>query len=58
MYERERGRKNLITVIVTMVTGDATLTGRLLDPGLTATVFTVVAPAGTFSTVAVDGGIF
>lgn len=42
----------------TIVTGAATLTGRLLDPGLTATVFTIVAPAGTFSIVAVDGGIF
>lgn len=41
-----------------MVTGAATLTGRLPDPGVTATVFTIVAPAGTFRTVAVDGGIF
>lgn len=30
----------------------------VLDPGLTATVFTIVAPAGTPSTVAEDGGIF
>lgn len=42
----------------TTVTGDAALPVRLLDPGLTATVFTSVAPAGTLSTAAVDGGIF
>lgn len=41
-----------------MVTVGATLTGRVLDPGLTATVFTIVAPAGTLSTVVVEGGIF
>lgn len=39
------------------ITGDATLTVE--DPGVTATVLTMVAPAGTFSTVAPgDGGIF
>lgn len=47
-----------VCAVRTTVTGAATLTGRLLDPGLTATVLTMVAPAGTFSTVAVDGGIF
>lgn len=41
-----------------MVAGGATLTGRLLDPGLTATVFTIAAPAGTLRTVDVDGRIF
>lgn len=34
-----------------------TVKGRLPDPGLTATVFTMAAPAGTLSTVAVAGGI-
>lgn len=42
----------------TTVTGDAALPARLLDPGFTAIVFTSVAPAGTLSTAAVDGGIF
>lgn len=43
------------------VTGEATFTvaGRAAEPGVTATVFTMVAPAGTFSIVADDeGGIF
>lgn len=40
------------------MTGDAALPARLLEPGLTATVFTSVAPAGTLRTVPVDGGIF
>lgn len=41
------------------ITGEATLTvaGRAVDPGVTATVFMMVAPAGTFSTVE-EGGIF
>lgn len=47
-----------LCTVGTTVTGEATLTGRLLDPGLAANVFTIVAPGGTFSTVAVDGGIF
>lgn len=39
------------------MTGDATLTvaGRVVDPGVTATVLTIVAPAGTLRT---EGGIF
>lgn len=43
------------------ITGEATLTvaGRVVDPGVTLTVFMMVAPAGTFSTVvAEEGGIF
>lgn len=51
-------RQHLKVGWCTTVTGDAALPVRLLDPGLTATVFTSVAPAGTLSTAAVDGGIF
>lgn len=43
------------------MTGEATLTvaGSVEEPGDIATVFTIVAPAGTLSTVGVDeGGIF
>lgn len=43
------------------ITGEATLTvaGRVVDPGVTLTVFMMVAPAGTFSTVVPEeGGIF
>lgn len=43
-----------------MVTGEATFTGRLTDPGLTATVFTTLAAVGMFRAVAAaeEEGIF
>lgn len=43
------------------MTGDAILTvaGRVEDPGVTATVLTIVAPAGILRTVVpAEGGIF
>lgn len=40
------------------ITGEATLTvAGVVDPGVTLTVFMMVAPVGTFSTVE-EGGIF
>lgn len=46
---------------LTMTGEEATFTvaGRVVEPGVTATVFTMVVPAGTLSTVgAEEGGIF
>lgn len=55
------GRSNSDNLKIITMTGDATLTvvGRVVDPGVIATVFTIVAPAGTLRTVAPgEGGIF
>lgn len=54
-------RSNEVFKLALTVSGEATFTvaGRAVEPGVTATVFIMVAPAGTFSTVAADeGGIF
>lgn len=42
------------------ITGEAILTedGKVVDPGVIATVFMMVVPAGTFSIVVEEGGIF